>query len=95
MHKDCYRKMYLNEERHWWFRSRVLIVKNILSIFVPNINSKKILDAGCGTSFLSKSLSPNHTNIYSVDNCELSLDYSKKRGMPNVINSNLGQMPFY
>ena len=78
MHKDCYHKMYLNEERHWWFRSRALIVNSFLKTVVKDIGNKKILDAGCGTSFLSKYISPNHTNIYSVDNCELSLSYSKK-----------------
>lgn len=94
MHEDCYHKMYLNEERHWWFKSKADIAKKLLNLFVADIENKKILDAGCGTSFLSKNISPNIGNIYNVDNCPISLEYSRKRGMINVINANLGILPF-
>lgn len=94
MHEDCYHKMYLNEESHWWFKSKIDIVRALLRIGVTDIKNKKILDAGCGTSFLSKCISPNLANIYNVDNCELSLNYSKRRGMLNVISADLNQLPF-
>lgn len=94
MHKDCYHKMYLNEERHWWFRSKADIVKKLLNLFVADIENKKILDAGCGTSFLSKNLSLNINNIYNVDSCPISLEYSRRRGMINIINADLAALPF-
>ncbi len=94
MHEDCHHKMYLNEERHWWFRSKVDVTRELLNFFVSNINNKKILDAGCGTSFLSKNISSNTGNIYNIDNCFISLDYSRKRGMINVIHADLSTLPF-
>ena len=94
MHEDCYHKMYLNEERHWWFKSKVDIVRELSSLYIDNIKNKKILDAGCGTSFLSKSISNNLSNIYNVDNCPISLEYSEKRGMLNTVNADLDSLPF-
>lgn len=86
--------MYLNEERHWWFMSKADVVKQLLNFFVADMENKKILDAGCGTSFLSKNISPNAGNIYNVDNCPISLEYSRKRGMINIINADLSALPF-
>jgi len=86
--------MYLNEERHWWFKSKVDIVRELLKKYNGGMENKKILDAGCGTSFLSKSISSDANNVYSVDNCPISLDYSRKRGMQNIINADLGALPF-
>jgi len=94
MHADCYHKMYINEEHHWWFKSRVKIVKDLLRNFSISVADKKILDAGCGTSFLSKSITNNPDNVFNVDNCDISLDYSKRRGMVNVINGDLLNLPF-
>lgn len=94
MHEDCYHKMYLNEEHHWWFKSKADIVKTMSNFFIEDMDSKKILDAGCGTSFLSKNISKNINNIYNVDNCPISLDYSKKRGMLNIVNADLDCLPF-
>ena len=86
--------MYLNEEHHWWFKSKADIVKELSNFYIGGIDNKKILDAGCGTSFLSKNISNAINNIYNVDNCPISLDYSRKRGMPNVINADLNSLPF-
>lgn len=94
MEETCYHKMYINEERHWWFRSKTDIIKNLINFFAGNFTGKNILDAGCGTSFLSKSIFGGAADIYNVDSCSLSLDYSRKRGMVNVINSDLNNLPF-
>lgn len=94
MNEDCYHKMYSNEEHHWWFKSKADVVRELAKKYIGAINNKRILDAGCGTSFLSKSISPNISNIYNVDNCSISLDYSRKRGMTNVINADLNLLPF-
>lgn len=93
MHEDCYHKMYLNEERHWWFRSKIDIIRELLKKY-GGTHGAKILDAGCGTSFLSKSIFNDLNRVYNVDNCPLSLDYSRRRGMINVINSDLSRLPF-
>jgi len=95
MHEDCYHQMYLNEEHHWWFKSKVDIVKELTHKFVGrDLKSLKVLDAGCGTSFLSKSIVSNLHNLYNVDNDQLSLYYSKKRGVVNIVQADLNIMPF-
>lgn len=43
MHKDCYHKMYKNEECHRWFKLKADIVKALLSVFVNNLADKKLL----------------------------------------------------
>lgn len=49
MEPEVYRRMSLQEERHWWFRSRRHIVATLLRPHLPQGGSLDILEAGCGT----------------------------------------------
>lgn len=93
MQEECYHKIYLNEERHWWLRSKIDIIRELLKKY-GGMGGAKVLDAGCGTSFLSKSIFNDLGKVYNVDNFPLSLEYSRRRGMINVINSDLNKLPF-
>ncbi|MFA5133280.1 MAG: class I SAM-dependent methyltransferase [Patescibacteria group bacterium] len=95
MEDNCYHKMYTNEERHWWFRSKIDITRSLIEKFIGDIGGKKVLDAGCGTGFLSKSVVPEMGDIWAVDNCGLSLSYAEKRGHKNIFSADLGKdLPF-
>lgn len=92
MHTDCYHKMYETEEGHWWFKGKTAIAKALIRRHFGN--GKKILDIGCGTGFFSKNLLEMGYEVTSVDGSSLALEYSKKRGLENLILSDACKLPF-
>ena len=54
------------ELKHWWFRARMKIIKNLLnSIVLPNRN-KMIMDIGCGTGGVIANLSEEY-QVVGID----------------------------
>jgi SAM-dependent methyltransferase len=65
-----------------------------LDFYVGGTAGKRVLDAGCGTSFIMRSLATDLKDVYSVDNSDISLGYSAKRGMVNLAKADLLQLPY-
>lgn len=93
MDNAVYREMTKNQQRHWWFRGRRLVVANwIASAGLPPKAS--ILDAGCGTGANATVLS-QHGIIDGLDANTHALAYSKQLNhyrnlyhdtLPNLVN---------
>lgn len=48
MDKAAYIEMFLNEDRHWWFVARRMMIQRILSYYFRVEQERRILEAGCG-----------------------------------------------
>ena len=74
------------------------LIQPTLEKFLPDLDGKKILDAGCGNGFLEKWLSPKADLVVAVDSSDDLLDYARNNSKhKNVIfnKSDLTQeLPF-
>ena len=87
-----YEIMFRVEERHWWYRALRRFLVHHLNRFLPGWQDRDILDAGCGTGGNLQHLGacPNHTGIDLADE---AIDYCQQRGLPNIIQGNVTQLP--
>jgi len=94
MHKAAYIEMYLNEDRHWWFVARRMIIGKILSCYLPDKKERKILEVGCGTGGNLELLSA-YGNVYAVELDEEAIVLAEKRGFCDVAKGSLpNDIPF-
>jgi SAM-dependent methyltransferase len=76
MKSEVYYRQLANYENHWWFKSREIIIKNILK---KNLNkSINILDFGCGAGNNLNMLS-EFGNVWAYDTNQEILNILKKR----------------
>ena len=93
MEKQEYRKHFELEQDFWWFAGKRRIILSILrsrKILAQRIHT---LDVGCGTGYNLKVFQ----EFGSAVGCDISLealDYSKKRGLDKIIQSNAEDLPF-
>src|SRR5436305_12525804 len=84
--------MFELEDRYWWFvgRRRVALrlLKRYTSDRMPNAERRmpKILDLGCGTGVISRELQ-DWAEPISLDMSSLALEFSRKRGLTNLIQA--------
>lgn len=92
MHNDCFRTMYEVEEKHWWFQGKFAIALMLLAW--AKAPGKRVLDIGCGTGFFSKMLIEIGYEVTSIDSSPVALDYSRKRGLANLVTGDALKLPF-
>lgn len=93
MEKIEYEKMYVLEQSHWWFRGKKKIVISAFKRFVKKRPNLKILDIGCGTGAMLKSLN-NYGSAYGVDYSPEAVSFCKKRGLKQVKVGSIMKLPF-
>lgn len=47
MDEEVYKSMIYDQDHHWWFKGRKLIIKKLADKFI--VNGERILEVGCGT----------------------------------------------
>lgn len=76
MKSEVYYRQLANYKNHWWFKSREIIIKNILK---KNLNkSANILDFGCGAGNNLNMLS-EFGNVWAYDTNQEILNILKKK----------------
>ena len=93
MRSEEYAYNYMLEENHWWFRSLHRSMFSFLDSYRPNWREERILDAGCGTGKILEMLGAPDRNI-GIDLAEESLKFCHKRGLTNVKQGDICDLPF-
>lgn len=89
MDMNEYQIMYDLEKSYWWFKGKQYLVKSFLRKFRDVLhNDDKVLDIGCGTGMVLETLN-RQANGYGLDYSSHSLFFLKKRGLRNIICSDL------
>ncbi len=93
MLKREYEVMYDQEEKHWWYVGKRNL---ILSLFKRQYKGRadlKILDVGCGTGIIMKSLS-KFGEVYGVDVSPEAIKFCRRRGLKNVKKGSIDNLGF-
>jgi ubiquinone/menaquinone biosynthesis C-methylase UbiE len=90
MIKSEYQKMLIEEQSHWFFKTKRMFIESFLNK-VPLTPNIKILEPGCGTGanrlFLEK-----YGSVTSLDFSQVALDFCKKREIKRLIKGDLNQL---
>lgn len=93
MDLHTYEILYQTEATHWWLAARRNIVLDSIRQAYPGRHDLHILDAGCGTGLMLHELKPLGT-AEGVDISDEALQFCRKRGLENVRNADLLDLPF-
>ena len=86
-----FQKLYSLEETHWWCVGlRELVHSAIQDTFLRT--SARVLDAGCGTGALLRSLNLPGL-VFGLDLSPLALEFCQARGLPNLLQASTSQLP--
>jgi len=86
-----YKKMFLLEDKHFWFLGKRALIKVLLDQHLQNKNLF-ILDIGCGTGGLTKFLN-HYGKVIGLEKNKYAVNLAKKRGL-KIINGDAQKLPF-
>ena len=93
MDLHTYEILYRTEATHWWLAARRKIVLDWIQQRYPGRHDLEILDAGCGTGLTLQELG-TLGRAQGVDISDEALEFCRMRGLENVYNADLGDLPF-
>ncbi len=85
--------MYNQEEKHWWYVGKRSLILSLFKRWYQGRTDLKILDVGCGTGIIMKSLS-NFGEVYGVDVSSEAINFCKQRGLKNVKKGSIDNLGF-
>jgi len=89
-----YKKMYEREDLFWWHRGIRKIINALLDKYLLQKQGNKILDVGCGTGGMFKTLA-RYGEVYGIDKSSQAVGYAKARSLANlVVLSSADSIPF-
>lgn len=86
------RAMLTHDERHWWYRGRLRVLRAVLDT-LPLPPDAQILDAGCGSGRVLDELARRGA-VSGVDLSELALRCARRRGHADVHRASVERLPF-
>jgi len=93
MEKQVYQEMFDIEETHWWYRGLRDLVFSSIRRVLGEKSEMKILDAGCGTGIVMKSLS-DYGTPFGIDISSSAIKFCRERGLNNVAGGSVSALPF-
>lgn len=57
---------HIEEDKHWWFASRALVINTLMRQALPQVKGLHVLDAGCGAGNMMHHLS-RHGKVKGID----------------------------
>ena len=90
-----YEHMFKVEDHHWWFQSRLLLVRRLLEANIPKTEGRswRLLDIGCGTGmFLERHGSGGLA--YGLDFSRQALSLTRRRGIERLTCADSEAIPF-
>lgn len=85
--------MFELEDRYWWFVARRSLALGLLERFGCLDRNATLLDIGCGTGVVLDQLQ-KRSHAIGFDFSEHALDYSGRRGLPNLVRGDAHALPF-
>lgn len=86
-----YDRSFALEGRHWWFRAKRALVRQLLRRY--GWRNGRGLDVGCGTGGMLQALAGSGTWV-GADAQPLALAYSRKRGVTRLAGASVVELPF-
>ncbi len=93
MEKEQYEILYQIEETHWWYLGMRRMVGSLLSSYLGEERSVRILDAGCGTGGMVKYLQ-QFGSVVGMDLADEALALCRRRDLPCLAQGSVEQLPF-
>lgn len=93
MDKEQYEILFRMEERHWWYLGMQRIVGSLLSRYLDQGKTPRILDAGCGTGGMLKYLGRFGPAV-GLDLAEEATVLARRRGLTSMIRGTVESLPF-
>ncbi len=93
MEKREYEILFQVEQEHFWYQAlHKSIIETVNELF-PKRSEIKILDAGCGTGFLSQKLQ-TVGSAFGFDLSANALEFCSQRHLKNISRATVQQLPF-
>ena len=86
MEKHIYRQFYELEKDHWWFRGMRYLCRSAIDRYCGDRPAGPILDVGCGTGELTRSLG-GLGEVFGADRSDEALGLCKRRGMGGLVRT--------
>lgn len=83
------------EETFWWHRGMRQILFTLLDPLVSQRQIHRVLEAGCGTGYMSKLLGERYGwSMTALDLGWEGLEYAKQYGVPRLVQGDVARLPF-
>lgn len=79
MRTDEYKNIFKHQQSLWWYQGMTIILRRLLSVYLPIGRKRNILDAGCGTGAAFPLLKSFGT-VIGVDVSEEALRFARRVG---------------
>ena len=89
MEQESYNEMHDNEDTHWWFVARRLILKKVLDQYFRDKKLGKVLELGCGSGG-NIGMLQTYGNMFAM---ELDDGARKMANSRNICNVKKGKLP--
>lgn len=83
MDKILYDKFYEVQQKHWWFKSKKIIVSELIEQYKKNRIIHDVLDVGCGSGLMLNALG-RYGRVYGLDESDLAVGFSNTLGCATV-----------
>jgi SAM-dependent methyltransferase len=84
-----------NEQDHWWYRGMRSILRAIIHRHLPHKSEGRILEAGCGTGYMSHCLRGEYGwKLFPIDLETAALRYVRGFKVPNATQGDIRWLPF-
>jgi 2-polyprenyl-3-methyl-5-hydroxy-6-metoxy-1,4-benzoquinol methylase len=88
-----YETYYQQETRHWWFRWRFRLIRDVINNLSGMPDRPTMLDAGCGTGQMLKMLQ-QHGPAVGLDLSEDAIMFASSRDAENLVLGSVTKPPF-
>src|SRR4051794_1645981 len=83
------------EPEHWWYRGMRSILSRVLSPYSRGRSIHRVLDAGCGTGDNAAWWQSRYGwHLFPTDLEATALQYARHRPLRNLVQANVGCLPF-